>query len=84
MRWVKVVYAQLVEILFDRLYICMHLLLQKKFKDVIVVNLIAFMAFLQEDYSIIKDSSADLGVNFKIVQNRPKNFFLYLSIFLYF
>ena len=69
MRWVKVVYAQLVEILFDRLYICMHLLLQKKLKDVIVVNLIAFMAFLQEDYSIIKNSSADLGVNFKIVQN---------------
>ena len=38
-----------------------------------------------------KDSSADLGVNFKIVQNRPtvctkisKNFFAYLSIFLYF
>ena len=49
MRWVKVVYAQLVEILFDRLYICMHLLLQKKIKDVIVVNLIVFMAFLQED-----------------------------------
>jgi hypothetical protein len=23
------------------------------------------------DYSIVKDSSADLGVNFKIVQNRP-------------
>ena len=22
-------------------------------------------------YSIVKDSSADLGVNFKIVQNRP-------------
>ena len=45
-------------------------------------------------YSIVKDSSADLGVNFKIVQNRPtvkavctkisKFFFAYLSIFLYF
>ena len=45
-------------------------------------------------YSIVKDSSADLGVNFKSVQNRPtvkavctkisKNFFAYLSIFLYF
>ena len=42
-------------------------------------------------YSIVKDSSADLGVNFKIVQNRPtvkavctkisKTFFAYLSIF---
>ena len=26
---------------------------------------------LRPDYSIVKDSSADLGVNFKIVQNRP-------------
>ena len=44
-----------------------------------------------EDYSIVKDSSADLGVNFKIVQNRPtvkavctkisKTFFAYLSYF---
>ena len=24
-----------------------------------------------KNYSIVKDSSADLGVNFKIVQNRP-------------
>ena len=41
--------------------------------------------------SIVKDSNADLGVNFKIVQNRPKveavctkfqkNFFAYLPIF---
>ena len=39
-------------------------------------------------YSIVKDSSADLGVNFKIVQNRPtvkavstnisKTFFLHI------
>ena len=47
------------------------------------------------EYSIVKDSSADLGVNFKIVQNRPtvkpvrtkiskKIFFAYSSIFLYF
>ena len=46
------------------------------------------------NYSIVKDSSADLGVNFKIVQNRPTVkavctkisffFFSYLSIFLYF
>ena len=45
-------------------------------------------------YSIVKNSSADLGVNFKIVQNRPtvktvctkisKKCFAYLSIFLYF
>ena len=44
-----------------------------------------------KNYSIVKDSSADLGVNFKIVQNRPtfkavctkisKKFFAYLSIF---
>ena len=26
----------------------------------------------QLEYSIVKDSSVDLGVNFKIVQNRPK------------
>ena len=49
MRWVKVVYAQLVEILFDRIYICMDLLLQKKLKDVMtyvmVDDLIVFMAF---------------------------------------
>ena len=41
------------------------------------------------NYSIVKNSSADLGVNFKIVQNRPtvkavctkiskKNFFLHM------
>ena len=29
------------------------------------------MAHHALDYSIVKDSSADLGVNFKIVQNRP-------------
>ena len=27
--------------------------------------------FLSPEYSIVKDSSANLGVNFKIVQNRP-------------
>ena len=47
--------------------------------------------FYGRPYSIVKDSNADLGVNFKIVQNRPtvkavctkisKNFFAYLSIF---
>ena len=52
------------------------------------------MALVGFDYSIVKDSSADLGVNFKIVQNRPtvrvvctkisKFFFAYLSIFLHF
>ena len=45
------------------------------------------------DYSIVKDSSADLGVNSKIVQIRPtvkavctkiSYFFAYLSIFCYF
>ena len=30
--------------------------------------MILVMAF---EYSIVKDSNADLGVNFKIVQNRP-------------
>ena len=45
-------------------------------------------------YSIVKDSSADLGVNFKIVQNRPtvkavctkfsKNFFcIFVNIFVF-
>ena len=44
-------------------------------------------------YSIVKDSSADLGVSFKIVQNRPtvkavctkisKNFFLHISQYFY-
>ena len=45
-------------------------------------------------YSIVKDSSADLGVNFKIVQNRPtvkavctkisKNFFcIFVNIFIF-
>ena len=44
------------------------------------------------EYSIVKDSIADLGVNFKIVQNRPtdkavctkisKSIFPYLSILL--
>ena len=39
-----------------------------------------------QNYSIVKDSSADLGVNFKIIQKRPtvQIFFAYLSIFLYF
>ena len=46
---------------------------------------------LAENYSIVKDSSADLGVDSKIVQIRPtvkavstkiqKYFFAYLSIF---
>ena len=45
------------------------------------------------DYSIVKDSSADLGVNFKIVQNRPtvkavctkmsKKFFLHICEYFY-
>ena len=30
-----------------------------------------FLNFFHLKYSIVKDSSADLGVNFKIVQNRP-------------
>ena len=45
-------------------------------------------------YSIVKDSSADLGVNFKIVQNRPtvkavctkiskKNFCIFANIFVF-
>ena len=45
-------------------------------------------------YSIVKDSSADLGVNFKIVQNRPtvkavctkiskKNFYIFANIFIF-
>ena len=47
-----------------------------------------------EDYSIVKDSSADLGVNSKIVQIKPtvkavstkisKKIFAYMSIFWYF
>ena len=50
---------------------------------------------MDKRYSIVKDSSADLGVNSKIVQIRPdsqgcrhqnfkKNFFAYLPIFWYF
>ena len=44
---------------------------------------------LLSNYSIVKDSSADLGVNFKIVQNRPrvkavstkiKKFFFYIFV----
>ena len=31
-------------------------------------NIVVYMHVI---YSIVKDSSADLGVNFKIVQNRP-------------
>ena len=49
---------------------------------------------MAENYSIVKDSSADLGVNFKIVQNRPtvkavctkisKNFFcIFVNIFVF-
>ena len=38
-----------------------------------------------KQYSIVRDSSVDLGVNFKIVQNRPTInafwFFAYLAIF---
>ena len=45
-------------------------------------------------YSIVKDSSADLGVNFKIVQIRPKvkavstkiskkNFCIFVNIFIF-
>jgi hypothetical protein len=30
-----------------------------------------FITGMGLQYSIVKDSSADLGVNFKIVQNRP-------------
>ena len=57
-----------------------------------IVQSFFFKAFYykndQKRYSIVKDSSADLGVNFKIVQNRPtfkavctkisKNFFLHI------
>ena len=52
------------------------------------------LPWMHVNYSIVKDSSADLGVNFKIVQKRPTIkavctkilffFFAYLSIFLYF
>ena len=45
-------------------------------------------------YNVVKDSSSDLGVNFKIVQIDPqlrlsapkfqKKFFAYMTIFLYF
>ena len=46
--------------------------------------------YIELHYSIVKDSSADLGVNFKIVQNRPtvkavctkiSNFFLHICQF---
>ena len=47
--------------------------------------------FVDADYNIVNDSSADLGVDFKIVQITPtvkavstkisKNFLAYLSIF---
>ena len=53
-----------------------------------------FFSVLPTGYSIVKDSSVDLGVNSKIVQIRPtvkavstkisKKFFAYLSIFWYF
>ena len=47
-----------------------------------------------QSYSIVKDSSADLGVNFKIVQNRPtvkavctkiskKIFCIFVNIFIF-
>ena len=63
-----------------------------------IVQSFFFKAFYykndQKRYSIVKDSSADLGVNFKVVQNRPTVkavctkistlFFAYLSIFLNF
>ena len=50
--------------------------------------------FICSKYSIVKDSSADLGVNFKIVQNRPtvkavctkisKKFFcIFVNIFIF-
>ena len=50
--------------------------------------------FFGQNYSIVKDSSAELGVNFKIVQNRPtvkavctkiskKNFAYFLHIFIF-
>ena len=49
---------------------------------------------MASDYSIVKDSSADLGVNFKIVQNRPtvkavctkiskKNFCIFVNILIF-
>ena len=38
--------------------------MKKVYDDLIIINLYVY-------YSIVKDSSADLGVNFKIVQNRP-------------
>ena len=55
---------------------------------------IDWIIYMSPSYSIVKDSSADLGVNSKTVQIRPtvkavstkisKNFFAYLSIFWYF
>ena len=52
-----------------------------------------FYFYEGDGYSIVKDSSADLGVNFKIVQNRPtvkavctkisKNFFLHICQYFY-
>ena len=53
-----------------------------------------FVTFLILWYSIVKDSSADFGVNFKIVQNRPtvkavctkisKKFFcIFVNIFIF-
>ena len=53
----------------------------------------SFGLFYSLGYSIVKDSSADLGVNFKIVQNRPtvkavctkisKKFFLHICQYFY-
>ena len=58
-----------------------------------VMGLFALHNRMSKAYSIVKDSSADLGVNFKIVQNRPtvkavctkmsKNFFLHICQYFY-
>ena len=71
----------------------MNYLYLKKF-DTKINTLSVISEQMASVYSIVKESSADLGVNFKIVQNRPevkavctkikKKIFAYLSIFLYF
>ena len=57
-------------------------------------DIIKSSIFTHSNYSIVKDSSADLGVNFKIVQNRPtvkavctkiskKIFCIFVNIFIF-
>ena len=47
------------------------LLLERQRNKIYDLPIIVDPAKLCYNYSIVKDSSADLGVNFKIVQNRP-------------